>query len=35
MAAQEPTIDFGPCCFCAKGIAKHGADPCRITVETA
>jgi hypothetical protein len=35
MVAKKPDIAFGPCCFCGKSIVKHGADPCRITVETA
>lgn len=34
-AAAEPEVGFGPCCFCGKPIVKAGADPCRLTIETA
>jgi hypothetical protein len=35
MSAAQPEVSFGPCCFCGNSIAKVGADPCRLTVETA
>jgi len=29
------SVRFGPCCFCGRDIEETGADPCRVTVETA
>jgi len=28
-------IEWGPCCFCGRDIAKTDVDPCRVTVETS
>jgi hypothetical protein len=34
MISGEPTVTFGPCCFCAQEIADTATDPCSITVTT-
>jgi len=30
-----PTVEFGPCCFCARDIEPSDVNPCRVQVSTA